>query len=86
MVDLPHPFTSRPYRSGDAAAVTALYNAIEQHAGGHPGYVEDETEAVIASTVADVDTDSRLAFSLEGALVAAGGGGVPTGGGAPRGA
>jgi ribosomal protein S18 acetylase RimI-like enzyme len=81
MADLPEPFTSRPYRAGDAAAVTALYNAVEVHAGGHPGYVEDETEAVIAATVADVETDSRLVFSSDGELVAAGVVAAPPSGG-----
>lgn len=81
MVDLPEPFTSRPYRAGDAAALTALYNAVEAHAGGHPGYVEQETEAVIAATIADVETDSLLVFSPEGELVAAGAVATPPSGG-----
>lgn len=72
MVALPQPFTSRPYRPGDAAALTALYNAVEEHAGGHPGYMEDETEALIDATVADVESDSLLVFSADGELVAAG--------------
>jgi mycothiol synthase len=72
MVQLPEPFTSRAYRSSDAAALTALYNAIEVHAGGHPGYMEDETEALVAAMIADVETDSRLVFSADGELVAAG--------------
>jgi mycothiol synthase len=63
---------SRPYRPGDAAALTALYNAVAQHAGGHPGYVEDETEATIGSIIADPETDTRLVFSPDGELVAAG--------------
>jgi GNAT superfamily N-acetyltransferase len=62
----------RPYRPGDAAALTALYNAVEQYGGGHPGNTEDETAAVISSIVAEPETDSRLVFSPDGELVAAG--------------
>jgi mycothiol synthase len=62
----------RPYRPGDAAALTALYNAVEQHGGGHPGYIEDETAAVISSIVADPEPDTRLVFSPDGELIAAG--------------
>ena len=72
MVELPEPFTSRPYRPGDAAALSELYNAVEVHAGGHAGYVENETASVIASTIADVESDSRLVFTSGGELVAAG--------------
>jgi mycothiol synthase len=74
-------FNFRPYRPGDAAALTALYNAVEQHAGGHPGYIEDETAAVIKAIVADPETDTRLAFSPDGELVAAGVLGTPPPGG-----
>lgn len=65
-------FTSRPYRLGDAPALTAVYNAIEQHAGGHPGYTDDETAAIITSIVADPETDTRLVFAPGGELAAAG--------------
>lgn len=81
MVELPAPFTSRPYGPGDATALTALFNALEEHAGGHPGNVVTETEAVISSTVADPDTDSLLVFAPDGALVAAGFVGAPPTGG-----
>src|SRR5689334_22195677 len=63
---------SRPYRPGDAAALAALYNAIEQHGGGHPGNTEDEIAAIVSSIVADAESDSRLVFSADGELVAAG--------------
>jgi ribosomal protein S18 acetylase RimI-like enzyme len=69
---LPHPFTARPYRPGDASALTALYNAIEKHGGGHPGYVDDEVQAILDATVTDKETDTRLVFTAAGDLVAAG--------------
>jgi mycothiol synthase len=77
MVDL----ETRPYRTGDAPALTVLYNAIERHGGGHPGNTDDETEAIVNSIVADPETDSRLVFSPDGELVAAGVVAVPPPGG-----
>lgn len=73
--------TSRPYRRGDGPALTALYNAVEKYGGGHPGYTVDETEAVIASTIADPESDSRLVFAPDGELVAAGVASTPPPGG-----
>ena len=81
MVQLPEPFTSRPYRAGDAPALTALYNAIEEHAGGHHGYMEDETDAVVGALVADVESDTLLVFSADGELAAGGIVGTPPPGG-----
>ncbi len=63
--------TTRTYRDDDAAAFAALSNAIEAHAGGHPGYTEEETRALVAAMVADVGTDTRLIHAADGTLVAA---------------
>ncbi|GAA0921179.1 GNAT family N-acetyltransferase [Virgisporangium aurantiacum] len=72
MPELTLPFTTRPYQPGDAAALTALYNEVEQAAGGHPGYVEDETQGVLDAVVRNLESDSRLVFSDDGDLIAAG--------------
>jgi ribosomal protein S18 acetylase RimI-like enzyme len=65
-------YTVRGYRPGDAEALAATYNAMERAVGGHPGYVADETHAVIEGTVHDLDADTRLVFAPGGELAGAG--------------
>jgi mycothiol synthase len=63
--------TSRAYTDADAVATTALFNAIETHAGGHPGFAVEEIRPMLATAVRDPDRDSRLLFDAGDALVAA---------------
>jgi mycothiol synthase len=68
----PDSMTARPYRPEDAQSLTDLHNVIESAAGGHPGYVADETQAVMDALVADPSEDTRLLVTADGDLVAAG--------------
>src|SRR5688572_32661873 len=74
-------YTVRGYRPSDAAALTAMYNAIDSAAGGHPGHTPDDTHAGMNGTVADHDADARLVFAPGGDLVAAGAVATPPVGG-----
>jgi mycothiol synthase len=65
-------YTVRAYQRSDAEALTGLYNAMEQAAGGHPGYTPDETHAILDGTVGDPAEDTRLVFAPGGELTAAG--------------
>jgi len=65
-------YTVRGYRAGDAEALTGLYNAVEEAAGGHPGYTPDETDSIIDSVIGDPDADVRLVFASGGELAGAG--------------
>ncbi|HET6211891.1 MAG TPA: GNAT family N-acetyltransferase, partial [Micromonosporaceae bacterium] len=67
MVDLP----TRAYEAADAPALAAMFNEIEKHGGGHPGYTPDELDNYLNTVLRDVTTDSRLVFAPDGALVAA---------------
>ncbi|HEX6872314.1 MAG TPA: GNAT family N-acetyltransferase [Micromonosporaceae bacterium] len=62
---------TRPYRDDDAVALTDLFNEIERHAGGDPGYTSSETHAFVTTIVRDVATDTRMLVAPDGALVAA---------------
>jgi ribosomal protein S18 acetylase RimI-like enzyme len=64
--------TERPYRPGDAVAIAGLYNTIERAVGGYPGYLAEETGALIETLVHDPERNSRLLFDSGGALVASG--------------
>jgi len=62
----------RPYQPADAPALAELMNALEEHAGGHASYTADELQGLIAALVADLGSDSSMAFAEDGRLVAAG--------------
>jgi ribosomal protein S18 acetylase RimI-like enzyme len=68
--------TSRGYTDADAGGMTGLFNAIEVHAGGHPGWAVEEISPMFAAMVRDHDRDVRLLVDAGGALVA--GAAVPT--------
>jgi GNAT superfamily N-acetyltransferase len=68
VLDLP----TRPYEPSDAAAVTALMNAIDESGGGRAAFTVEGIAAIASSTVARFSTDSRLTFAPDGTLVAAG--------------
>ena len=74
-------YTVRGYRPSDAEALTALYNAMERAAGGHAGYVPDETNAIVHAMVADPAVDVQLVFAPGGELAGAGVVTTPPGGG-----
>jgi mycothiol synthase len=63
---------TRSYEPGDAAAVTALMNAIDEVGGGRAGFAVQDVSAMLAATVAHFATDSRLTFAPDGTLVAMG--------------
>jgi ribosomal protein S18 acetylase RimI-like enzyme len=65
-------YTVRGYEPSDAERLTAQYNEMERAVGGHPGFTESETRAIMTATVADHDADARLVFEPGGELVAAG--------------
>src|SRR4051812_23637737 len=60
--------TTRPCRSGDAAAITDLINLIEKSAGGHPGFTKDVISSFLAE-LEDLDLNSRLVLTADGAMV-----------------
>lgn len=62
----------RGYRSADAPALAELMNLMERHAGGHPGYVADDLDRLIATVVDDLESDSTMVFTAGGQLIAAG--------------
>jgi len=74
-------YTVRGYRPSDAEALTALYNAMERAAGGHAGYMPDETTAIVHAMVADPAVDVQLVFAPGGELAGAGVVTTPPGGG-----
>jgi mycothiol synthase len=63
---------SRGYEQSDAEALSALINLTEAEAGGHGGFTGADLDAIIRGTVRDPASDSRLLFSPDGSLVAAG--------------
>lgn len=60
----------RPYEPSDAAAFADLINAIDEHAGGHPGFTAADVASVIAATVPDPRTDSCMVLAPDGTLAA----------------
>jgi ribosomal protein S18 acetylase RimI-like enzyme len=64
--------TPRGYDRSDAQALSTLINLIEAEAGGHPGFTAEHLDSIVRGMVHDPASDSRLLFSPEGVLVAAG--------------
>jgi mycothiol synthase len=64
--------TTRPYEPGDAAAITVLMNTIAEAGGGRAGSTVEGTGALLSSRVANFHSDSRLTFTPDGTMVAAG--------------
>jgi ribosomal protein S18 acetylase RimI-like enzyme len=64
--------TPREYRESDAPALSALINVIEEQGGGHAGFTPAFIESIVRGMVRDPASDSRLLFTPEGVLVAAG--------------
>jgi ribosomal protein S18 acetylase RimI-like enzyme len=60
--------TERGYVQDDAAALSALFNRIEEHLGGRPHATADATRASTASLLRDPTIDSRMVFDRDGAL------------------
>jgi mycothiol synthase len=71
-VDYVGELTMREYRTGDAQALTDLYNTVERAAGGHPGYIAVETAELVEALVTDPARDTRLYFAPDGTVAAAG--------------
>jgi mycothiol synthase len=63
--------TARSYGDDDAAVVTELINAIEVAGDGGHRFNEDEIRGMVSGT-RDPARDSRLVFTADGALAAAG--------------
>lgn len=63
--------STRGYQESDAPALAALWNLIEQHAGGHGGFSPEDVQSIVAGMVRDAASDSRLVFAPDGTLVAA---------------
>ncbi|MCW2640995.1 MAG: GCN5-related N-acetyltransferase [Dactylosporangium sp.] len=68
MLDL----TLRGYDGSDAPALSALFNLIEREAGGHAGFTDGFMDSIVCGMVHDPASDTRLLFTPEGELVAAG--------------
>jgi mycothiol synthase len=64
--------TTRTYRTGDAAGVAGLFNAIDAAFGGQPGFTTDEMHALVDAMIHDTDTDIRVVETPAGAIAAAG--------------
>jgi mycothiol synthase len=64
--------TPRGYEESDASALSALVNLIEEVAGGHAGFTAAEVDAIVRGMIRDRAADTRLLFTPDGALVAAG--------------
>lgn len=62
---------TRGYQASDASALADLWNLIEQHAGGHPGFTPEDAQSILTAMVRNAGSDSRLVFAPDGALVAA---------------
>jgi ribosomal protein S18 acetylase RimI-like enzyme len=73
--------TERGYVEDDAAALSALFNRIEEHLGGHPYATVEQTRARTASLLRDPAIDSRVVFDGHGALLGAAFAATPPDGG-----
>jgi mycothiol synthase len=63
--------TTRAFQETDTAAVTALFNLMEEFAGGHPGMIEDDVVTMFDTIVRDVAADTRVVVAPDGTPVAA---------------
>ncbi|MBO0868487.1 MAG: GNAT family N-acetyltransferase, partial [Micromonosporaceae bacterium] len=61
--------TTRPYREADAAAVAALYNAVDEAAGGYAAVTAELVESFVAATVRAPAHDTRMVVAPDGELV-----------------
>jgi mycothiol synthase len=64
--------TTRGYTHADAGAVKDLFNLVDEHAGGHPGWMDEDIEVMIDTMIGDPATDTQLRVAPNGRLVAAG--------------
>lgn len=62
---------TRGYEAVEAEALATLLNVVEEHAGGHPGWSPKDVHAFVRTVVRDIESDSRMVFDPDGALVAA---------------
>jgi GNAT superfamily N-acetyltransferase len=62
-------FLTRAYEPADAQAVADLFNIIDEHGGGHAGYVPGDVQAIVDHMVATPEADTRLVFAPDGQLV-----------------
>jgi mycothiol synthase len=72
IVDRVADLTTRPYEPGDAAAFTALMNAVDEAGGGRAAFTAEEIDSELSAIVAHFPTDSQLTFAPDGTLVAGG--------------
>jgi ribosomal protein S18 acetylase RimI-like enzyme len=63
---------TRALAESDAPAITGLMNAIEVVAGAEPVWTDGEIRGLMAGWMSDGPDDSRLMFTIDGTLVAAG--------------
>jgi mycothiol synthase len=61
----------RPYDGSDATAVAALFNRIDEAAGGHAALTVDYVHSLLRTVIRDPVTDTRLVLTPGGELVAA---------------
>lgn len=73
--------TPREYLGSDAPRLAELINAIEGEGGGHAGFTPAFVDSLVRGTVRDRTADTRLLFTTDGELVAAGLVGTPPDGG-----
>jgi mycothiol synthase len=62
----------RGYAAGDAEALAAHHNLLAEYAGGMAGASVDTMESYVSAWLREPAADSRLVFSADGTLVAAG--------------
>jgi mycothiol synthase len=63
--------SKRPYRPDDAKAFADLLQLIEEHGGGHGGWLADDTNSMISELVRDPEVDTELVFDAGQNLIAA---------------
>jgi mycothiol synthase len=63
--------SKRSYRSDDAKALADLLHLIEQHSGGHGGWLAEDTRSMISELVRDPEADTELVFDADQNLIAA---------------
>lgn len=61
----------RPYDGSDGVTVTALFNRIDEAAGGHAMTTVDYLESLVQTVIRDPATDTLLVSTPEGELVGA---------------
>ncbi|GHO42978.1 GNAT family N-acetyltransferase [Ktedonospora formicarum] len=69
---LPHGYSTRPATTGDALAIARLMNLDEIALEGKAEYTEERAKTSLSAPGLDLEQDSLLIFTSEGALVGIG--------------